>query len=130
MSVESFDPTNMASAPSAETVAAFAAAALAHGDKAADLAPEEVERFAPLATRSDWLDALADADDETLLALVRFITVGEAAHGAWTAGDKSPVIALVRRLKHRGTYPAEMNAWIRSRSTNRFLPHGSLMDRL
>jgi hypothetical protein len=40
------------------------------------------------------------------------------------------VIAIVRELRHRGSYPKELTAWIKAHTTNRFLPYGSLADRL
>jgi hypothetical protein len=45
-------------------------------------------------------------------------------------GPKSPVIALARALRKRGEYPDDLTAWIKVNTDNRFLPHGSLMDRL
>ena len=40
------------------------------------------------------------------------------------------MIALARLLRERDDYSAELTAWIRSVSSNRFLPYGSLSDRL
>ena len=40
------------------------------------------------------------------------------------------MIPLVRELKRRGAYPAELTAWIKANTDNRFLPYGNLMDRL
>ena len=78
------------------------------------------------------LDADLDAlDAEELEALARLFTVIEQQPG-FEAGAKSPVIALCRRLrKHLDADAfAELVRWIRAHSDNRFLPHGSLQDRL
>ena len=42
----------------------------------------------------------------------------------------APVIPLVAELKRRGDYPNDLTAWIKANTDNRFLPYGSLMDRL
>ena len=48
----------------------------------------------------------------------------------WEALGRSPVIPLVAELKRRGRYPRELTGWIKANTTNRFLPYGSLLDRL
>ena len=68
--------------------------------------------------------------DEDLIRLVRLYTLAEGRFADWKAGAKSPVIALCRILRDRGAWPAELTAWIKAHSDNRFLPYGSLMDRL
>ena len=78
------------------------------------------------------LDASLDALDlQELEALVRLFTVIEQQPG-FEAGSKSPVIALARRLRPQldADAFAELVRWIRAHSDNRFLPHGSLQDRL
>ena len=46
------------------------------------------------------------------------------------AGAQSPVIALAAELRRRHAYPDDFTAWIKAHSSNRFLPHGNLMDKL
>ena len=82
-------------------------------------------RLAPEA----WRAAEGLADDD-LIALVRFYTLAEGRFADWKAGAKSPVIALCRMLRSRGAWPADLTAWIKANSDNRFLPYGSLADRL
>ena len=82
-------------------------------------------RLAPEAWRA--AEGLADED---LVHLVQLYTLAEGRFADWKAGAKSPVIALCRILRGRGTWPAELTAWIKANSDNRFLPYGSLMDRL
>ena len=68
-------------------------------------------------------------DAVQLLALIRFYTLAESLPG-WEAGARSPVIPMVAELKKRGEYPADLGVWIKERTDNRFLPYGSLLDRL
>ena len=77
-----------------------------------------------------WAAAAATLTDADLVALTRVFAKGEKEVAGWEAGAKSPVIPMVRELKKRGTYPAELTGWIKTNSENRYLPHGSLMDRL
>jgi len=81
-------------------------------------APEAHERF------------FGEHPSERLIHWLKVLTLAEGAIPGCDAGAKSPVIALARLLRRRGDYPMELTAWIRSVSSNRFLPYGSLMDRL
>ena len=76
-----------------------------------------------------WQPAAA-LDDEQLIRLVRLYTLAEGRFPQWKAGSTSPVIALCRLLRRRGAWPADLTAWIKARSDNKFLPYGSLADRL
>ena len=95
-------------------------------------APEEITRFAPLARAhaTTWSDAAQVLSVTEIEALIRVLTVAEMKLAGWEAKAKSPVIPLVAELKRRGSYRKELTAWIKAHTTNRFLPHGSLMDRL
>lgn len=85
------------------------------------------------------LDApAAELDAGTLEALVRLFTLLENRPG-WAAGAASPVVPLFRSLRMRvqGDEPAAaavdvdaLAAWVKRHSDNRFLPWGSLQDRL
>lgn len=86
------------------------------------------------------LDApAAELDAATLDALVRLFTLLEARPG-WEAGAASPVVPLFRSLRNRAQRedPAAgpaidvdaLAAWVKHHSDNRFLPWGSLQDRL
>ena len=72
----------------------------------------------------------ADRSSECLIAWLRVLTLAEEAIPGCKTGARSPVVALARLLRERGEYPDELTAWIKSVSRNRFLPYGSLMDRL
>ena len=78
----------------------------------------------------EWSGFFADRSSGRLIAWLRVLTLAEETIPGCAAGAKSPVIVLARLLRERGDYPADLTAWIKSVSTNRFLPYGSLMDRL
>ena len=125
-----------AGAPPVPTAAELAAAAEAfrrqHEDDPAAL-PEPVAAPLRSALRlpAGSLDAvLEELPDADLATLARLYTIAEARDPAWEAGARSPVIPLFATLKARGGETAELAAWIRARTENRFLPHGSLQDRL
>lgn len=69
-------------------------------------------------------------DSATLVAWLRALTLAEMQVPGCESGARSPVVALARLLRKRGAYPPSLTAWIRAVSTNRFLPYGSLKDRL
>lgn len=119
--------------PDAATLARLAAAgAVEEPDPAAELSPAEQQALAA-GTRAGldaWSGVAATLDAAMLVGLVRFYTVAEAVLPGWDAGDASPVIALARELRRREAWPADLRAWIRARSANRFLPWGNLLHRL
>lgn len=78
----------------------------------------------------EWSGFFADRSSECLIAWLRVLTLAEETIPGCETGAKSPVIELARLLRERGDYPSELTAWIKSVSSNRFLPYGSLMDRL
>ena len=77
-----------------------------------------------------WSAAAGKEDAGDLVAWIRFFTLAEARLPGFEAGAKSPVIPLARVLRERDEYPADLTAWIKANSENRFLPHGSVLDRL
>lgn len=132
MSVEPFDPGALTLTLGKEALDELLVAA-------ADLqAPDfglEKPRVAALAgiarheSACDWVAAAQSLASDDLLALIHFFTLAESLPG-WEAGARSPVIRLAAELKKRDEYPAQLTAWIKSHSDNRFLPYGSLLDRL
>lgn len=96
------------------------------------LGPEEVVRYAVLMRRpaDEWRVVAKSLGDDEIVTLIRFFTVAETRLPNWEAGAQSPVIPLAAELRARGTYPKELTRWIRGVSRNRFLPWGSLADRL
>lgn len=131
MPVDTFDPSAMDSPMDAAAMRDLCAYAAEFEGDELTLSELQVARFAALSSHPDWAQqAQQIAAVATLEGLIRVFTLGEMAHPSWTAGDKSPVIALVKELKSRGSYDPAMTRWIKSHTTNKFLPHGSLMDRL
>jgi hypothetical protein len=96
------------------------------------LTADEVARYAVLVRRprEAWRALAETLADEDLIALIRVFTVAEEQLPNWEAGAQSPVIPLAAVLRARGAYPKELTRWIRGVSRNRFLPWGSLADRL
>ncbi|RPG50089.1 MAG: hypothetical protein CBB61_007075 [Gammaproteobacteria bacterium TMED1] len=71
-------------------------------------------------------DMVNTCPDDVIIDLIQFFTLAEKAYQGWSAGNKSPVIYLVRILKSRGTFCVELRKWIKNNSDNRYLPHGSV----
>jgi hypothetical protein len=94
--------------------------------------PEEIARYAPLMrlTPERWSEVAQTLSVTQIESLIRVLTIGEMKLPGWEAKAKSPVIPLVAELKRRGSHRKELTAWIKAHTTNRFLPYGSLMDRL
>ena len=84
--------------------------------------------------------ALADAaqrsalfeprESPRLVAWLKVLVLAEEMIPGCDLGARSPAIAIARLLRARGDYPPDLTAWIKSASSNRFLPYGSLLDRL
>ena len=76
-----------------------------------------------------WLDFVEQETTIRIIGWIKVLTLIEEVLGV-EVGAKSPVITLVRLLKKRNAYPNYLTEWIKSHSNNRFLPYGSLADRL
>lgn len=132
MSVESFDPSAVSQLDQGRVSALCQLCKeldpqLAAGSIVLDAV--QIAEFSNTA-KQDWRPFLEALDSDVLLSLIRFFTLAEAQYSGFAAGDKSPVIAMVRVLKGRGDYSSDVTGWIKQHSDNKFLPHGSLMDRL
>lgn len=92
----------------------------------------ERARLAPWMTAPHraWDEVAERAAAADVIAWIRLLTLAEAQLAGFEAGAKSPVVALARVLRRRREYPAELTRWIKANTANRFLPHGSLADRL
>lgn len=95
-----------------------------------DLDPDDQSRFAGLVTHLKWPMHVADFSVAEKVRLIRIFTLGEGRYAAWAAEEKSAVITLVKGLKAQGAYDKSLTRWIKDHSDNKFLPHGSLVDRL
>ena len=77
-----------------------------------------------------WRNFCESVADEELVNWIRVLTLLERDCGGFEAGANSPVLTLISVLKARGTLPKGLFKWIRDHSENRFLPYGSLANRL
>ena len=91
-----------------------------------DAAELASENWVMTAGPAAW-EAAGARDSETIISLIRLFTLVEEQVSAWEAGNKSPVIPLVRILKERGDFEAELRKWIKSNTKNRYLPNGSAL---
>ena len=132
MAVDSFDPTSALARITPEVLARLIEAGDRIDQPAFGLDAALVAGVAGIARHGpvDWAEAVKPLGDEDIIALIRVFTRGERDLPGWEAGAKSPVIPMVRELKRRGRFEVALTTWIKANSTNRFLPHGSLMDRL
>lgn len=130
--VLTFDPAP-ATPPDLERVRAIVELVGDHGDAAPGrLDADDRRALAALATTPEalWRPLMPELGDDDLDALIRFLTLAEAALPGWEAGEASAVIPLFGELRRRGVDVAGLRRWIRAHSDNRFLPHGSLQQRL
>lgn len=77
-------------------------------------------------TEDQWGEA-ASLDDAALELLIRFFTLAEMKLANWDAGQTSPVIYLVRIMKQRGSFGADLKRWIKANTDNRYLPNGAVI---
>ena len=130
MSVNTYDPNAVAQPIDAELVGELCVLGVELSDDELALSDTDVARFTALASHPDWSVLAETLNDTEISALIRVFTLGEMQYSSWAAGEKSPVVSLVKVLKKRGAYTTEFTRWIKTHTTNKFLPHGSLLDRL
>lgn len=132
MAVDSFDPATLLAKITPEIIHKLLAAAADLDRPGLGLDAEALAQIPGIAKHGpvDWAEAVKPLPDEAIEALIRVFTRGERDLPGWEAGARSPVVPMVRELKRRGRFDAALAAWIKANTTNRFLPHGSLMDRL
>ena len=82
------------------------------------------------ASLDQWQALVDDTASATLAKWLRVVVLAEVRLPGCERGAKSPAILMARSLRARNAYPKELTGWIRSVSDNRFLPYGSLLDRL
>ena len=74
-----------------------------------------------------WQQAAEHLSNDDIVHLMRFLTCAEMQFTGWEADEKSPVIHLHKLLKKRGEkLDREVLLWMRSQSSNRFIPNGAL----
>lgn len=132
LSAETFDPGALALRLDAGVIGELVAAADRLDEERFGLPAARVAALSAVARhddRTDWKAAAANLDSAVLIRLIRLFTLAEHLPG-WESGPRSPVIPMAAALKARGDYPEDLTAWIKARTDNRFLPYGSLLDRL
>lgn len=131
LSVGAWDPAERIEELNDSVLAELLAAADRLDEVGFGLSAAAVSRLAATARlpAEAWQQA-ATLDDEQLIGLVRLYTLAEGRFPEWKAGSASPVIALCRLLRRSGAWPADLTAWVKAHSDNKFLPYGSLADRL
>lgn len=132
MAVDSFDPATMRPNLTPEVLTELVGLADRLAEPCYGMDATAIRRTAVFARHGsvDWAATAVTLTVQDLQALIKVFAKGEKEIPGWEAGAKSPVIPLVRELKKRGAYSPELTTWIKANSENRFLPHGSLMDRL
>ena len=73
-----------------------------------------------------WPELVSMELDELEL-LARLFTILERDLSGWEGGKFCPVIYIVKELRKRGGSIVELKRWIRTHSTNRYLPYGSVI---
>lgn len=77
-----------------------------------------------------WTQFAQDKSNDELVSWIKVLTLCPEQYSGFEHGARSPVITLARVLRQRAAYPETLTAWIKLHSTNKFLPHGSIADRL
>ena len=108
------------------------AASKALGEPQLGLSAEQQDsiRQAVCASAESWRDFAQEQPSAEITNWIRALTRAEMMLSGLELGARSPVIALVRLLKQRGEYPDDLTEWVKANTGNRFLPYGSLLDRL
>ncbi len=138
MAVGSFDPSNKNSTSDVNGADLLEFSRASQSLEAEKFGLDElaIARLAPLARHApgsggaDWALVAESMDDSAIVDLIRLFTLAESRLAGWESGAKSPVVALAALLRQRDAYPKELTSWIKANTSNRFLPYGSLMDRL
>ena len=99
-------------------------------DLGLSLEQQDSIRQAVHASAESWMDFAQDQSSSVVVNWIRALTRAEMVLSGFELGARSPVIALIRLLKRRGEYPDELTGWVKVNTDNRFLPYGSLLDRL
>ena len=108
------------------------AASKALGEPQLGLSAEQQNsiRQAVRASAESWRDFAKEQSSAEITNWIRALTRAEMTLSGFELGARSPVIALVRLLKQRREYPDDLTEWVKANTDNRFLPYGSLLDRL
>ena len=84
----------------------------------------EKESWVMSTDKECWTE-LVSLESEELNSLARLFTILERDLSGWEGGKFCPVIYIVKELRKRGESISELKRWIKTHSTNRYLPYGS-----
>ncbi|MCY4094113.1 MAG: hypothetical protein OXG05_03185 [Gammaproteobacteria bacterium] len=130
MTVESWDPSATTLTSSHRAILNHAASQLE--TDVFSLTDDEQALLRPtMHVDSDaWWSFSATESDATIEAWIKVLTLVERDFNGFEAGSRSPVLTLIKVLRTRNALSGNLFVWIKSHTENRFLPYGSLSDRL
>ena len=95
-----------------------------------DFASEDILGCSSSIAKPGWEKFTESSSVDEVIRLIRLATLAEMRYASMQCGAKSPVIKLVKILKSKSAFSDELQQWIKSVTTNRYLPYGDLMDML
>ncbi len=95
-----------------------------------DFASEDILCCSSSIAKPGWEKFTKSSSVDEVIRLIRLATLAEMRYASMQCGAKSPVIKLVKILKSKSAFSDELQQWIKSVTTNRYLPYGDLMDML
>ena len=130
MTVESWDPSTTSLTSRHREILNHAATHL--DEEPIQLKDEEQAqlRLVMLVDSEAWLSFVELESDSAIETWIKVLTLVERDLNGFEAGARSPVLTLIKVLKSRDALPDDLFMWIKSHTQNRFLPYGSLADRL
>ena len=78
-----------------------------------------------MSKEKEYWTELVSLESGELESLARLFTMLERDLSGWEGGKFCPVIYIVKELRKRGESISELKRWIKTHSTNRYLPYGS-----
>ena len=78
-----------------------------------------------MSKEKEYWTELVSLESGELESLARLFTMLERDLSGWEGGKFCPVIYIVKELRKRGESISELKRWIKTNSTNRYLPYGS-----
>lgn len=79
-------------------------------------------------SKKTWIELTFELDTNAFKQLIFLFTAGENFHAELASGENSPAIKLyaaMKKTKHK--LDKEELTWIRSNSSNKFIPNGSIL---
>ena len=95
-----------------------------------DFSTEDIIGCSSSIAKPGWEKFTESLRIDEVISLIRLATLAEMRYASMQCGAESPVIKLVKILKAKSAFSDELQKWIKSVTTNRYLPHGDLMDML